>query len=215
MVQNSERFQFINRSERATYIYNVYKEYLDDGVVDVGSYKSDLRRYVRGNYYGLDILESEDVDCVLDLEKSKIPLEESSYNCVVCTDVLEHVDNFNAVFSELLRVSNRYVLISLPNLYNYETVIRILLGKKIKFYGLESSDTNDRHKWFPSHFQTIDYFEENKKLHGYEIIDVHAHPLRYRGLKGHIILWILKVLTLRRYKELTTMSTWILLKKNA
>ena len=165
MVRNSERFQFINQSERATYIYKVYKEYLDDGVVDVGSYKSDLRRYVRGKYYGLDILESEDVDCVLDLEKSKIPLKDSSYNCVVCSDVLEHVDNFNGVFAELLRVSNRYVLISLPNLYNYETVIRILLGKKIKFYGLESSDADDRHKWFPSHFQTIDYFKKNKKLH--------------------------------------------------
>ena len=214
MVNNGERFQFVDRSERAAYIYKVYKAYLEDGVVDVGSYKSDLRQYVKGKYFGLDILENEDVDCVIDLEQNKIPLASSSYHCVVCTDVLEHVNNFNGVFAELLRVSSKYVLISLPNLYNYETVIRILIGKNLKFYGLTSSDSEDRHKWFPKHLQTIEYFRKNQEFYGYKIIDIHSHPLRYRGLKGYIILLIVKLFTLMRSKELTTMSTWILLQKN-
>lgn len=214
MVHDGERFQFADRSERAAYVYRVYKDYLNEGVVDVGSYKSDLRKYVKGEYFGLDILESEDVDCVLDLEQDKIPLDDSSYNCVVCTDVLEHVDNFHSVFVELLRISNKYVLISLPNLYNYETLVRILFGKKIKFYGLTSSDADDRHKWFLQHRQTIDFFSKNQEAHSYDIVDIHAHPLRYRGLKGHLILFIVRLLTLMRSPEITTMSTWILLRKN-
>ena len=49
-------------------------------------------------------------------------------DCVVCTDVLEHVNNLHEVFEELIRITKRYVIISVPNGFNYEVVLE---------YGLE------------------------------------------------------------------------------
>ncbi len=41
--------------------------------------------------------------------------EANSFDLVLCTEVLEHLDNPRKALKELIRVSNRYVLLSVPN----------------------------------------------------------------------------------------------------
>ncbi len=213
-VDKKKRFQFSERSERAKYIGGVYKNFLKGKVADIGSYQSDLKKYIDGEYIGMDILDSPEVDITIDLEKQKIPLDDNSINCIVCTDVLEHLNNFHDVFEELIRVSSDYLIISIPNCFNYEVIFRILAAKKIKFYGLPEDKPEDRHKWFLSHNENISFFENNQKKYNYTIIDAHAHPLRYRGIKGYIILFFVFLMSFGNFKQLSTMSTWVLLKKN-
>ena len=213
-VDKSKRFQFSERSERARYIGLVYKDFLKGKVLDVGSSGSDLRNYVHDEYIGLDIIERPEIDLTVDLEKQSIPLEDNSVDCVVCTDVLEHVDNLHEVFAELIRISSDYIIISVPNCFNYEILFRIYFGKGIKFYGLPNDRPDDRHKWFLSHNQSVNFFKNHADKYDYSVVDSYGHPLRYRGLKGYFILMFVWLFSFGRYKELSTMSSWFVLRKN-
>ncbi len=214
VVDKTKRFQFTERSERAKYIGEVYKKVLNGKVADVGSSESDLRKYVTGEYVGIDILDTPEIDITVDLEKEKIPIDDNSMDCVVCTDVLEHVNNLHEVFEELIRITKRYVIISVPNGFNYEVVFRIWFGINIKFYGLPENKPDDRHKWFMSHDDSVNFFKKNEKKHNYTVLDSHGHPLKYRGLKGSLILFFVWLFSFGKYKQLSTMSTWVLLEKN-
>lgn len=45
----------------------------------------------------------------------KLPYKSNSFDLVVCTEVLEHLDEPKKAYRELLRVSRKYVLLSVPN----------------------------------------------------------------------------------------------------
>lgn len=45
----------------------------------------------------------------------KLPYKSNSFDLVVCTEVLEHLENPKKAYRELLRVSKKYVLITVPN----------------------------------------------------------------------------------------------------
>ena len=44
-----------------------------------------------------------------------LPYKSNSFDLVVCTEVLEHLDNPRKAYRELVRVSRKYVLLSVPN----------------------------------------------------------------------------------------------------
>lgn len=44
-----------------------------------------------------------------------MPYEDDSFDLVTCTEVLEHINEPAKVFKEVLRVSKKYVIISVPN----------------------------------------------------------------------------------------------------
>ncbi len=45
----------------------------------------------------------------------ELPYKSNSFDLVICTEVLEHLDNPKKAYRELLRVSRKYVLLSVPN----------------------------------------------------------------------------------------------------
>lgn len=45
----------------------------------------------------------------------KLPYEDESFDLVVCTEVLEHLNAPSKVIKEVLRTSRKYVLVSVPN----------------------------------------------------------------------------------------------------
>jgi len=44
-----------------------------------------------------------------------LPYEDNSFDLVLCTEVLEHLENPDRALKELVRVSNKYLVISVPN----------------------------------------------------------------------------------------------------
>jgi hypothetical protein len=116
-----------------------------------------------------------------------------------------------------VRVSRRYVLISLPNCFNYENVFRIWTGRRLKFYGLPAAPDEDRHKWFFGHHEAEEFFRANAKRSGLGIVGLDPLPLRYRGLKGGLLLALVRVLSVtpRRFAELGTLATWVVLEKKS
>lgn len=44
-----------------------------------------------------------------------LPYKSNSFDLIICTEVLEHLENPKKAYKELLRVSRKYVLLSVPN----------------------------------------------------------------------------------------------------
>jgi len=107
-----------NRREKAEWMIQQFKPIFEEvnSVLDVGCDRKYLKRYLSDkiNYIGIDITGVPDI--YFDLDKDgKLPFEDNSFDLVVCADVLEHLENIHFVFDELVRVSSKYILISLPN----------------------------------------------------------------------------------------------------
>ena len=108
-------FIYTDRETKARYIYLKYASVLRGQILDVGADECHLKQHLEGNASYLGIGLGGNPDIQVDLEKEPIPFDDSFFNCVLCTDVLEHLENIHAVFDELCRVSRRWVVISLPS----------------------------------------------------------------------------------------------------
>jgi SAM-dependent methyltransferase len=214
-VRWDRHFHYASRAERARFIAQVYGEFLAGDVLDVGCSGAALRAAVTGKYVGIDI--AGEPDLVVNLEKERIPLPDGSFDCVVCSDVLEHLDNPHQTFDELARVSRRYVLVSLPNCRSYEVVFRTWMGMPLKFYGLPGEPPVDRHKWFFGYYDAIEFVRTRAGHSGLSVHSIHHQPLRYPGLKGWLIQALVRVLAItpRRFAEVGSLATWALLEKRA
>jgi len=128
-------------------------------VLDVGCDKAVLKGLVNDiKYTGIDIGGTPDIDIDLD-EIGKLPFEDNSFDCVVCSDVLEHLENLHYILTELVRVASNNIVISLPN--NWTNARRsIEKGKgSIAHYGLPLEKPGDRHRWFFSMNEAISFLE--------------------------------------------------------
>lgn len=64
----------------------------------------------------------------------KLPYKDNSFDVVLCTEVLEHLEKPKHALEELLRVSKKYVLLSVPN-EPFFTLQRIARGKNLLHLG--------------------------------------------------------------------------------
>ena len=131
---------------------------LDVGAGTLAKYgkKNYKERYFAidfGNSYTLNKDKSSILDNKCDFENEPLPFDDGQFEVVICTDVLEHLDNPHNFISELFRVTSNKLIVSLPN--NWVGFIRsILVGANITHkggYGLfpRPHPMGQRHKfWF-------------------------------------------------------------------
>jgi SAM-dependent methyltransferase len=162
---NVEYVAFASREDRSAYIARRFRGYLSGSVLDVGCDKAVLKRMLDGvRYTGIDI--GGEPDLVLDLEKvGRLPYEDGSFSCVVCSDVLEHLDNLHMIFSEIVRVAEGYVIISLPNNWANARLPVSRGAGSLGHYGLPPDRPADRHKWFFSLTEAADFAEAQTVRH--------------------------------------------------
>ncbi len=196
------------REEKAKYIALNYGNFLKGKVLDVGCWNKDLKKYLSSNieYIGIDIAGTPDV--FVNLEKEKIPFPDNTFNCVVCTDVLEHLDNIHETFDELLRVSKRYLIISLPNCHS-ASIKRIITGRGgLKFYGLPVERPKDRHKWFFNYEEAEEFIIKRTEYNGAKVIKIST--LRRKRVRN----FVLKILLGERHKNIAYPCLWALIEKH-
>jgi SAM-dependent methyltransferase len=143
-----ERVFFRTRLERAQFIAARLHRYITGKVLDVGCDEAHLKSLLSlQDYVVIDVGGKPDL--LMNLERiDRLPFPDASFGCVICCEVLEHLDNLHFIFAELVRVSQRYLIISLPN--NWGNARRpIERGRgSIGHYGLPLQSPPDRHKWF-------------------------------------------------------------------
>ncbi|MBN1253037.1 MAG: class I SAM-dependent methyltransferase [Bacteroidales bacterium] len=214
-----------NREERSKWLAKRFESEISDSknLLDIGCYNADLKNFISKNinYTGIDIAGKPDV--FLNLDKiEKLPFNDNSFDTIVCADVLEHLENIHLIFDELCRVSNKNIIITLPNAYanipdfflakkyskNIETQKQF--GKHIKFYGLPLEKPDDRHRWFFSFSEAIDFIKYRAQKFNFKvsIIESEHNHLNIKSLK----LLILKILR-KINKNLIDRNIIILLKK--
>ncbi len=157
----TEYIYFPVRAARSEYVARRFKEYFDGELLDVGCFEAPLRKLLPDTKYtGVDVAGDPDIE--LNLERcERLPFDSASFNCVTCIDVLEHLNNLYLIFDELIRVSNRYIIISLPNCWR-DARRPIGRGKgDFLHYGLPASPPVDRHKWFFNITQAKEFIEKH------------------------------------------------------
>ncbi len=162
---------FSNREERTRFLANKFGKYLTGEILDVGCDKAPLKDIVKNiKYTGIDISGNPTVK--VDLEKiDRLPFVDREFDVVVCCDVLEHVDNLHHIFSEIIRVAKKTIIISLPN--NWTNARRpIEKGRgTFAFYGLPAQKPPDRHKWFFGLSEALEFFHAQQGVHPIKLVE--------------------------------------------
>jgi SAM-dependent methyltransferase len=202
---------FQGRQARIEYLAKAFKRFLNGRLLDVGCDKAHLKAMLpHSDYVGVDI--SEDADIQLNLEKSGgLPFADDSFDCVISSDVLEHLDNLHQIFGDMVRVSRKYLIISLPN--NWANARRPIERGKGSFghYGLPVEPPQDRHKWFFGLSEAMNFAKGQERKFPISIIEVCAtekpRPLLVRGVRRFLYP------SQERYLNRYASTLWIVFEK--
>lgn len=119
-------------------------------VLDVGCRSGNLARVLaemgsNAHYVGLDLYPPATI--VGNLEAG-LPFQDKAFDVVVALDVLEHTNDIYKAFNELCRCAQRFVVVTLPNMYEMKSRLKFLIGKRLSGkYGLPLEPPADRHRW--------------------------------------------------------------------
>lgn len=167
-----EMIQFKSREDRTVFIYKRFNEYLQGKILDVGCDKALMRDMIGANRYtGIDVTDEADVRHNIE---GVLPFPDKSFDTVLCIEVLEHVDNLHQLWNELIRVTKKHLVISLPNCWNHiRARLRVGYGS-VWNYGLPIDPPVDRHKWFFNLEEAQDFCEQRAERDGLEILEMVA-----------------------------------------
>lgn len=216
---------YTDRRTKARYVYQKYRSILVGNILDVGADQCYLKDYLgdNANYVGAGLC-SNNLDLEIDLERQSLPYDDNLFDVVLCLDVLEHLDNLHEVYDELCRVSNKYVIISLPNCHrSFFSYLKTANYKRdshrhMKFYGLPFEKPGDRHKWFFSTDEAEAFIQYRSKKNHMEIVQIDVEIFRKPLLSIFEILFF--KMFFRKYSNFTlknrnlyTGRLWAVLKK--
>ncbi len=202
---------FVDREGRAAFIAKTFKNEIDQAssILDVGSDYNSLKKIVGEKVLGVDLYGEPDI--VIDFEKEKLTkFSDNQFGLVVCTEVLEHLENFHEMLDELVRVSNKYIVISLPNCMSIFARFNILFrGNAGKYYGLPFHKPQDRHRWFFSHKDIERFFQDYQKNNNVRILKRFLQCNFSSSWKGKLVRFFVKTFNINAASQ----SYWILLEK--
>jgi len=216
-------FKYTNRATKARYVWLKYQQILHgQKILDVGADECYLKQYLdeAAVYAGIGL--GGKTDRQVDLEKENLPYPENTFDCVLCLDVLEHLDNIHDVFDELCRVTRRYVIISLPNPYaDFYYMLRFggyRSGQPMKFYGLPLEKPEDSHKWFFSNEEAEKFIFYRAAKNGMTVVQMDNYGM---GDEGHgwrrLLRGLAQKILLHRHdlnlKNLYAGTLWVILEK--
>ena len=169
---------FNERKKRTEWVFGHFNHLFNKSLVlDVGCYEAPLRSFIgRKNYIGIDFAGNPDLK--INLESiDKLPFPTKKFDTVICIEVLEHLNNLYEISHDLFRVSKSNVLISLPNCWR-DARVKLQKGRgSFAHYGLPIKKPKDRHKWFFSTFEAIQFLESIKP-NDYELKIILTEPKR-------------------------------------
>jgi hypothetical protein len=164
--------KFNERAERTQFVFGKFKDYWGATVLDVGCYQAPLREMVGAEKYtGVDIVGNPDIKFDLNLNQN-LPFNENTFETVIAIETLEHIDNLHFLFSECVRVTSKYLIVSLPNCWR-DARRPIERGRgDFAHYGLPVTKPNDRHRWFFNFSEAVDFYNGIAKVHQLKVVKI-------------------------------------------
>ncbi len=145
-------------------------------VLDVGCRDGHLKRLLAGHveYSGCDLVPGEHVRYVGNIQSIDI---DTSFDCVIALDLLEHVDDIHGLFDRLAGLAGQALVVSLPNCYDlknrFKFAINGRLGGKYEFLTVP---VIDRHRWIMGYDEIRRFYSAKATQHGFELS---IHDLQY------------------------------------
>ncbi len=149
----------------------------------------------KGNGFLYDYLKKSGIDIVsLDINPERkpdvvgsvldIPFKGSSFELVVCFQVLEHLpyENFRKALSEIKRISQKYAVISLPHWgWTFYAIFKAPLIKRIKIFfkisGLVKHKFDGEHYWeIGKHNYSLRKVKKEIRQVGFKILKDYINP---------------------------------------
>lgn len=203
---------YFTREGRNKFIYDTFKECMSKSILNVGGGgERYLLQHLDKETRHFEIDKFGNPDMIFDLEKDDLnQFKTNEFETVICTDVLEHIDNFHEVFDHIIRISNKNVIISLPNCYKV-FFAGLKNPKALKHYGLPISSPSHRHKWFFSYTDIENFFKENQKTKSYKLDLIIPLGLDYKkSFLIEILFSILKLFIKKDlYNNIRVSTAWI------
>ncbi len=127
--------EFVFRHAKALEMIEKGEKILDIGCGDGLLLSALAKNGVTG--FGVDVSEEGARKCrekgldvsVVDISAGKLPFKDDSFDTVVMLDVLEHVYAPEELLKEAVRVSKKYVIVSVPNFNSLPARFQVLFGK--------------------------------------------------------------------------------------
>ena len=115
----NEKFKpfYSSRKERNKFAANVINDIGSKDILNLGGGgERFLKRNLQEHHkvFEVDFQGNNDLNLDLSLNKN-LPFKNNQFDCVCAFDLLEHLETFHFLIKEMIRVSKKDVLISLPN----------------------------------------------------------------------------------------------------
>lgn len=208
---------YTDRETKQKWVSKKYRSILKGKILDVGADEGHILKYLPQDviYKGVGLGGINPDIVKIDLEKENLPFVNNEFDCVMCLDVLEHLENIHSCFDEICRISAEWIIISLPNPYNdllnyFRSGKYMNREKNMKFYGLPKEREVDRHKWFFSAIEAKEFISYRAYKNGFEVYDYYAE-------KDNSISDVLNMnvcFSSMDMDEIATGTMWWVLKKN-
>jgi hypothetical protein len=201
--------------QRYLLVGDQFKSHLTGSILDVGSRDNYMKNVLN---IEAELVDKNNVNLKpFDWEQETLPYADGQFDTVVCLDTLEHINDLHRSFYDLLRVSKKRVIISLPNCWR-KTFKRMLNGSSDQgAYGLPPERPMDRHKWFFNTEEIEDFFFYNAETapHRYRVIEV-KHHVPISRLAHRIIYPIIHAILPEKYgKNFLVNTSFFVLEKIA
>jgi Methyltransferase domain len=183
---------------------------LQGRILDVGSRHNTLRDLLHKDAELVD--KHNPALPHFDWELEPLPFAGNTFDTVVCLDTLEHIDGLHKALTDLVRVSKKYIIVSLPNCWRTTTREVLCARSRSASYGLPPEAPHDRHKWYFNSEDIEDFMFYNAQRLGLKVHSLCLHAPR--RLWTHTLLQLaVRALPERYFKNLLVKTVFVCLEK--
>jgi SAM-dependent methyltransferase len=136
-------------------------------VLDIGCRGAEARAVLPPDveYFGNDLIQNSAATVAYVGDALTVPFGRT-FDCVMALDVVEHLDDPYRLMARMFELSERHVLVSLPNVYDlvhkYKFLFQSTLGGKYEF---DVDNRLDRHRWIMNYDEIHRFFRAQAAKH--------------------------------------------------
>ena len=150
---------------RVEFVTNKLGKLNGDIILDLGCRDMILKKFLEGHfeYFGIDHSDTKEnnSDLINHNLENGMPENIKKPDIIVALDVLEHIENIHLVFNQLFKISNKKIVVALPNMGYYKFRLNFLISGVLSGkYLFSEKKILDRHRWIPN-FKSIENFNQD------------------------------------------------------